>query len=545
MFCAKCGTSNADGAAFCKKCGSPLGQAPAQQAPQAPQVQPAAQPVAQAAPAAQMPYNQAPYQQPGYPPAAAPMPVAPKAEGVLGAAWKDITSTPGWVKKMLFLCLIGIIPILNFAVVGYAVRWARELSFGQRANMPTEIFRKKEISSGFFAELVRIALESAAIMVVGLGALLIGALIGIINAYAGIIVGFLVFCLACIALAIFWEPVVRGSIMRMTIVGYLESGFNIKKVFAAFKKAMGSLIGASIVPDIIVGAIQSLIAMILYGIMFGIMYASMSSMTGRGASSMRYLMSGNPAQLVMGIGLGIILLICIFAIFMSMLETFAMVFSYRAVGHWAARNAKEWAGEADDKTVDPAEKVEFRGDELKKANAPAGYPGAAPVGFAAGAVAAAPMAAAPAPVPQGAPMVAPAPQAVPAAAPAFGLADEGTTVLPVASPDDVTAAVAPVEQMAKGLRLERLATGKVYEVTSFPATIGKGSAANVRIDDNDSVSRVHARIKFLGSSYAVEDLGATNKTYLNGVELAEGSVSVLKEGDELRLSDEAFIIHLA
>jgi len=537
MFCAKCGTSNADGAAFCKKCGNPLAKAPgateqpAVQPVAQPTAQPAVQPVAQAAPAAQMAMGQPPIQQgqPGaYPPAgAAPMPYVPKPEGVLGAAWKDITSTPGWAKKVLILCLIGLIPILNFAVIGYALRWARELSFGQRAPMPEEIFRKKEISTGFFAELVRFALDSVAVMAALLVALVIGALIGFINPIAGFVVGVIMASLVALAAYIFWEPAVRAAIMRMTVVGYLESGFNIRKVFAAFKRAMGSLIGASLLPDIIVGAIQGLLVSILYGIMLGIIYAGASGMGG-----MRYGYSAtNVATMVAGLGLGFILLATITMIVVSMLSTFAMLFSYRAVGHWAARNALDWADEADDKTVDSAEKVTVRGDVGPKAN-----------NGGAGAV----MAAAPAAVAFGAQVanqVAPAPvQAAPAA---IAPGDEGTMVIQDGSGLGVQAAPAQAGALPKGVTLIRKGNGKEYAITAFPATIGKGSAANVRIEDNDSISRVHARIKFTGSSYMVEDLGATNKTFLNGEELKEGQSTMLKDGDELGLASEVFTVKLA
>ena len=163
MFCAKCGTDNEAEAAFCRMCGAPLGQTVTVNAsqPGAPTAQGAVPPTyGQPQPGVQQPYPQ----YGGMPPAA--QPARPQVEGVLGAAWKDITSTPGWIKKVIILCLIGLVPILNFAVIGYALRWARELSFGQRTSMPEEIFRKKEISTGFCGTLVSFALDCVVLILI-------------------------------------------------------------------------------------------------------------------------------------------------------------------------------------------------------------------------------------------------------------------------------------------------------------------------------------------------------------------------------------------
>lgn len=90
---------------------------------------------------------------------------------------------------------------------------------------------------------------------------------------------------------------------------------------------------------------------------------------------------------------------------------------------------------------------------------------------------------------------------------------------------------------AGNLVLER-ENGERLPVTVFPATVGKGSVANVRIANNTAVSRAHLRISRVGGSMMAEDLGSTNHTYLNGERVIEGNPVCLKNGDLLRLGDE-------
>lgn len=167
----------------------------------------------------------------------------------------------------------------------------------------------------------------------------------------------------------------------------------------------------------------------------------------------------------------------------------------------------------------------------------------------------------PAPAPQSAPAPAPAP--APAQQPAE--APQPAAVQPVASAAQpvaaqpsvsASAAIAPSSSDASSsagltglsgiperpndagdLVLER-ENGERLPVTVFPATVGKGSVANVRIANNTAVSRAHLRISRVGGSMMAEDLGSTNHTYLNGERVVEGNLVCLKNGDLLRLGDE-------
>ncbi len=79
-FCSKCGNSNADEAAFCSSCGTPLNQAPATPAvPEVPQAPEVPQPVVET-PVAQPVYTAPTYTAPAYDSSAYTAPAAPVEE---------------------------------------------------------------------------------------------------------------------------------------------------------------------------------------------------------------------------------------------------------------------------------------------------------------------------------------------------------------------------------------------------------------------------------------------------------------------------------
>lgn len=329
MFCKNCGTQNKDDAAFCINCGSPLSAQPAQTAPQsgAPQA-----PVANQASAS----------------------AAQPAESTVGAAWKDISMSPGWLKRTLLLCLIGVVPILNFAVDGYCIRWGSELASGKREFMPVRVFKKREIATGFFAMLINFALYFALMLVVFAGTWFISAIFNIFSPTAAVIVGFLISFVVCIFVLVFFQPFIDACVMRMSVVGFLESGFNCKQVVANFRKGMGSLIGASLLPRIIVTVISLIIIGILIALTIGMVQFAADSLSSMSYydSPMYYLTRGYSYSGMMSVAgtaanIFFFMMLVIYVVF-AMLQVFQKLLMYRAVGHWSARYASEWAEETED-----------------------------------------------------------------------------------------------------------------------------------------------------------------------------------------------------
>ncbi len=60
------------------------------------------------------------------------------------------------------------------------------------------------------------------------------------------------------------------------------------------------------------------------------------------------------------------------------------------------------------------------------------------------------------------------------------------------------------------------------------------------ISDNNSISRVHAKIKVRAGRCYIADLGSTNCTYVNGTKLSPNQEVILSKGDTIKVSDEEF-----
>ena len=314
MFCSSCGTKNDDNDLFCRNCGSQLQAVP---------VAPGGGTYAR-----------------------------PAVEGAVGAAWRDISSTPGWLKKMALLCLLGCVPVLNFGVEGYALRWSRDLAMGNRELMPKQVFRKKEILTGFRACLTELIYGSAYFIVATLVWLLLTAFFGLFGYQVAGAMGTLVLVLLILGYALFFYPLQSAAIMRMTIVDYLEGALNIGKIWQAYKRSIGGIMGASLLPIIIVGVIQAVIYAVFMAIIVGTasgaagMFEDIAYSYGYGYGYAPDSISG-----LMNMGAGFMFLLFLMALILAMLSMFGQVFCWRAVGHWAARNATEWKNESDEAAV--------------------------------------------------------------------------------------------------------------------------------------------------------------------------------------------------
>lgn len=79
------------------------------------------------------------------------------------------------------------------------------------------------------------------------------------------------------------------------------------------------------------------------------------------------------------------------------------------------------------------------------------------------------------------------------------------------------------------------------ELDADVITIGR-HADSIVVLPSGSVSSHHATIKRRGESYYVQDLGTTNGTKLNGVEVEEAK---LEDGDRVTFGDVAALVHLS
>ena len=105
-------------------------------------------------------------------------------------------------------------------------------------------------------------------------------------------------------------------------------------------------------------------------------------------------------------------------------------------------------------------------------------------------------------------------------------------------PEDKTILLsAPVAKTRAAV--QRVKTGEIMWITGDELYLGKGDSADFRILDNQTISRIHARIVRKGPEYYLEDLNSLNHTFVGGVRLEEPKL--LKSGSKFTLADEEFI----
>ncbi len=555
MFCIKCGKENKAGSTFCTGCGALLSSAGAQSSVQQ-------MPVQQQTYASQCAY------QPGGTMGAQPGcggSMQQKQEGCFSAAWHDLTSTPNWIGKLLLLGLISLVLVLNFFAVGYLLLWARDLSFGKREGMPAHIFEGDSFKIGFFACVVSLAYTLCWYLATCLLAVIFGYMsasllsygslygtgtmlsaVGVTEVVMGLVYLFFVLPLECV------------SVMRMAVTNRLGAAFNMKEVFFAFKKSYGSLLMATILPCLVAAAIAivfSVIVKIIVIVLAGASFASLGN--GYGYQSVDSLVTSIFIQL----GWVTCILFLLFLLLYIFITPFTFACVYRGTGHWAARIAPEWASEAmytnaggynayqqqPYNAASPYGATSVPGSVVAPAQTPVAAPAVAPASAPSAAVAPAA-----APTPTSAPTPIPTPAVVPASTPVSSYpstmanSDNSDTSLLSESDDSGTTLLGGAQADISNISaviLER-SDGVNTRITSFPATVGKGSAANVVISGNSAISRTHVRISQVGDVIAVEDLGTTNGTTINGNLLAEGELVALNEGDKLGLGKEEFIVHI-
>ncbi|HEX2702093.1 MAG TPA: FHA domain-containing protein, partial [Solirubrobacteraceae bacterium] len=124
------------------------------------------------------------------------------------------------------------------------------------------------------------------------------------------------------------------------------------------------------------------------------------------------------------------------------------------------------------------------------------------------------------------------------AAPAPASAPDATTVN---EPDGLDEAPLP-EPPAHPPRLvagqvDGQEPGSVHEIGEG-LVIGRGRGVSIRLTD-PLVSGRHARVASDGGGVALEDLGSTNGTFLNGTQLSEPAV--LSNGDRIRVGESEFV----
>lgn len=89
--------------------------------------------------------------------------------------------------------------------------------------------------------------------------------------------------------------------------------------------------------------------------------------------------------------------------------------------------------------------------------------------------------------------------------------------------------------------IKRLFTGEEVLITKPVFCIGRKEDADYAISMNVAISRKHAEIIIRDGTFIVRDLGAKNRTYVNGKPIPMNGEAKLVNGDVIKLANEDFL----
>lgn len=243
------------------------------------------------------------------------------AQGCVAAAVNDVKGDPSLMRNSLLLGLISFVPILNFVVEGYAVNWAREIPFGGRTQMPRKIVTGRNFEIGFYLFLVA--------LVVGLVAGVASSILAVVP-----ILGWLAGLAVSLGASMF-----QGLMqMRVGISQQLGEGFKVSAVWNVLKRNWTGLLCAALVPSLVAAGVIC-VAVLIGALLMTVAAVPASYLAVAGGS-------------VIGAGLGAVAgivaaLVCVvLAVACAVCLAVAALVTMRAVAHWVARYAPEWADAA-------------------------------------------------------------------------------------------------------------------------------------------------------------------------------------------------------
>lgn len=97
---------------------------------------------------------------------------------------------------------------------------------------------------------------------------------------------------------------------------------------------------------------------------------------------------------------------------------------------------------------------------------------------------------------------------------------------------------------AKAMLVVRQGTqaGMSFQLMGRRAVLGREESSDIVIQDPEA-SRRHAQVGWQGGQFVLEDLGSTNGTYVNGIQIT--TPQVLNPGDSIGIGQTALVFQMA
>ena len=282
-----------------------------------------------------------------------PAPTVEFDKGCCGAAWADIRATKRWFGKLLILALIRFIPIINWVINGYALRWSRELMLGRVEGMPKKTFCKRAFANGAMVFLI---------------SLIVGVIIFALTLGLGFVP--IVGGLLAVLLTILINMIMNFCYIRMAIFDQLGEGFAINKGFDCIRRQFGKALCIEILPKLIIGVIICLIVGIFIALFVAIngnaIYNEILNFANQYSSWRAFeyaIQTDIQAQMELGELIVKNLVLCtpwlIGCVFLTnACNCLTTLIKTRACGHFVTRYCSDWTQEPKFATVLQCEEVQ-------------------------------------------------------------------------------------------------------------------------------------------------------------------------------------------
>ena len=286
---------------------------------------------------------------------------------------KEITASPGWLKRVMTLGLLNLVPIFGqIVILGYAYEWAHKIAWGVREPLPTKIFSRpqsKMLRWGVYAFVITLLFTLVPQILFSLGdAVTVSTTSSFWQHTAGTgavtvirnVIG-LVIQLAGLAALIFAVLLLGPALMRMVAYDDVTAGLQLREDWKMFTHDAGGIlriVGMTLLLYCIAALLALVVVIVLACICIfaAVLPFAATSMLGSDMSGASGL-SGLAGMLGM-IGLGALPLVLALMWVFSCFAAWMSLLVARAYGYWTAQfDLASWG--AKDEPM-PFERVEHQ-----------------------------------------------------------------------------------------------------------------------------------------------------------------------------------------